>query len=109
MLYENTLVLYGADNYLIEQRKENDKINEMVDRLRGIDSELDELLDALLYLKGGHDDILAPLDANLMMEYGLITNDVLMEHEARRVRILHMVKSNKSIDHILEAIQHLMV
>lgn len=107
-LYENTLVEYDlADNALIveeESKKQQDKkqVLDMVDRLRGIDPDLDEMLEALLILKTGAKKF--QLNANLLMEYGLIDNPTVMAIEHKRLEMQAMINSNKDINNLLEAV-----
>ncbi len=114
MQYENLLLEYGLiDNAVIianetKVMSEKAKIEDMISRLEGIDPDLDDLLHALvaLYDANASDEA---LNANLLLEFGVIDSEIIQDQEKKRLGLAAMIKTLKStdtnLDNLVDALQ----
>lgn len=112
----NLLIEYGLINSkpIVEaetkRQVERRKIKDMADRLKGIDSDLDDLLSALLAIHH-EEDLEAPVDANVLIEFGVINDQIIKDRENQRLELLFMTealrKMDTKIENLMDAIQQL--
>lgn len=112
----NLLLEYGIINNEqvvaaeVKRVTQRSKIREMSDRLSGIDPDLDDLLKALLAIHH-EEDLEAPVDANILIVYGVIDGEIVKAHEKRRLEMVYLTERMRTmdmnIDNLLEAIQKL--
>lgn len=107
MSYENNLVMYGAADYLRKEKEERQRFLETVERLRNLretDPEgFDEMIEAMLLIQG--EKQMNYYSINMFREYGVDDSPVVNSLLEKQQRILEIVKSNKDIEHISEAVQ----
>lgn len=111
MIYENTLVMYNAGEYLDEEAKDKEAFLVTIEKLKSLrefDPEAyDELVQAMILIRDGNVEDLFPVSYNKLAEYGLMDNEAVKEIMDRQERILAIVRSNKSIKTLSDAIFHL--
>lgn len=96
MAYSDTI------NYDLKDEQEKRHLKDMMSRLRGIDPDLDDMLEALITLKNGSKRF--ALNANMLMEYGLLDNSAVIAIEKKRLEMQAIINSNKDINTLLEAV-----
>jgi hypothetical protein len=108
MIYENTVIQYApieATDILKKDKAEHQKYLNLIETLRSLrefdPDAYEELEDAIKLIRG--EKVLYSL--NLLAEYGLLDNEAIQALLIRQERILAIVKSNKDIATIGEALQ----
>lgn len=109
MIYENTLIMYlsnnDADEHIKKQMEEDNKYFSLIDKLRSLrefDPEGYEELEEAMRIIRGEKHLYS---MNLFAEYGLLENPEIKALIERQERILSIVRSNKNLSTLQEAMQ----